>query len=49
MREPLPTREQVNSDAPLRLSVAAALAYPDGYDDRERILAEPHGPADGDD
>src|SRR5450759_5360223 len=30
MQKPLPTREKIGSDTPLRLSVAAALAYPDG-------------------
>jgi hypothetical protein len=30
MQKSLPSREQINSDAPLRLRVAAALAYPDG-------------------
>jgi hypothetical protein len=30
MHKSLPSRESITSDTPLRLSVAAALAYPDG-------------------
>ena len=30
MRKPLPSRESLELDTPLRLSVAAALAFPDG-------------------
>jgi hypothetical protein len=30
MRRPLPSRESLEPDTPLRLSVAAALAFPDG-------------------
>jgi hypothetical protein len=30
MQKSLPSRESITTDTPLRLSVAAALAYPDG-------------------